>query len=107
MMIRSSPTAMPSRPRAADGPTSIQASGAPSEPCLGASARVLLVDRMMAIGLRTAGCLRCLTFVGLAGFLFVPLLPLIRYENFPLTSAKKAEHKREKTDCVNVISSPI
>src|SRR5207245_3952419 len=49
-MNRSSPTEIPSKPRAAKKFVSSQASGAPSEPCFGASLRFLIVDRMIAIG---------------------------------------------------------
>src|SRR5215472_14727690 len=54
-MITSSPGWSPSRPSATEESTSSQASGAPSEPCLGASARVLIVDRITPIGRSCAG----------------------------------------------------
>src|SRR5438445_8250586 len=49
-MKSSSPAEIPSKPRAAKEFVSSQASGAPSEPCFGASLRFLIVDRMIAIG---------------------------------------------------------
>src|SRR5882724_10581942 len=49
-MNSSSPAEIPSKPPAAKAFVSSQASGAPSEPCFGASLRFLIVDRMIAIG---------------------------------------------------------
>src|SRR5215813_3651934 len=46
----SSPTTRPLRPSTAHGYTSSQASGPPSDPCLGASFRVLSADRITPTG---------------------------------------------------------
>src|SRR5438874_10362307 len=48
--MMSSPTARPCSPFATKGLTSSHASGAPSEPCLGASLRCLMLDRIKPIG---------------------------------------------------------
>ena len=49
MTMIPSPTARPSSPSAAHGCTSSHASGAPSEPCFGASRRTVRADRMTPI----------------------------------------------------------
>src|SRR5512141_3163073 len=46
----SSPTARPCRPAAAHGCTSSQASGAPSDPCRGASPRAVRTERITPSG---------------------------------------------------------
>src|SRR5215472_10669180 len=51
----SSPTTRPLRPSTAHGYTSSQPSGAPSDPCLGASFRVLSADRITPIGRSSTG----------------------------------------------------
>src|ERR1700730_13225790 len=56
----SPPATRPSRAGAANFLTSSHASGAPSEPCLGAPVRVVSVDRMVPIGRSRAGSARWL-----------------------------------------------
>src|SRR5437773_7299774 len=57
MTISSSPAATPSKASDAQGRTSSQASGAPSEPCRGAFLRFLSTDRMTPTGRSTGRAL--------------------------------------------------
>src|SRR5882724_6836884 len=52
--MTSSPATSPSRAGAANALTSSHASGAPSEPCLGAPFSVLILDRIVPTGWRRA-----------------------------------------------------
>src|SRR5215468_1710562 len=72
-----SPTTRPSRPSASNGLTSSHASGAPSEPCLGASLRFLMLDRTTPMGRSCAGLPRCLCLL-----IFPPAFFLDLIENF-------------------------
>src|SRR5215469_1858379 len=72
-----SPTTRPSRPSASNGLTSSHASGAPSEPCLGASLRFLMLDRTTPMGRSCAGLPRCLCLL-----IFLPAFFLDLIENF-------------------------
>ena len=75
----SSPTFIPSRPSATDGLMSRQASGAPYQPCFGASLRFLIAERITPLGCSSKRPLFvALFFLRLCVFLTAILKPSLR-----------------------------